>query len=104
MILVTGATGANGTELHKLLSARRVPARAMVRSTGTAAAIAAPPGIEIAAGDLDDNASLDRALRGIERAFLLTNFTDRADRLCRGCQASRRAPHRKAEQRHSRSP
>ena len=51
----------------------------MVRSTGTAAAIAAPPGIEIAAGDLDDNASLDRALRGIERAFLLTNSTDRAE-------------------------
>ena len=79
MILVTGATGSNGTELLKLLSTRGVPARAMVRSTDKADAIAALPGIEIVAGDFDDDASLDRVLQGIERAFLLTNSTDRAE-------------------------
>ncbi len=40
MILVTGATGSNGTKLLKLLSARGAPARAMVRSTDKADAIA----------------------------------------------------------------
>lgn len=79
MILVTGATGSNGTELLKLLSARGVPARAMVRSTDKAGAIAALPGIEIVAGDFDDDASLGRALHGIGRAFLLTNSTGRAE-------------------------
>ena len=79
MILVTGATGSNGTELLKLLSARGVPARAMVRSTDKADAIAGLPGIEIVAGDFDNDASLDRVLHGIERAFLLTNSTDRAE-------------------------
>ena len=79
MILVTGATGSNGTELLKLLSARSVPARAMVRSTDKADAVAALPGVEIVAGNFDDDASLDRVLHGIERAFLLTNSTDRAE-------------------------
>ena len=79
MILVTGATGSNGTELLKLLSARGVPARAMVRSPGKADAVARLPGVEIVAGDFDDDASLDRVLHGIERAFLLTNSTDRAE-------------------------
>jgi len=36
-------------------------------------------GIEIVAGDFDDDASLDRVLHGIRRAFLLTNSTDRAE-------------------------
>ena len=79
MILVTGASGSNGTELLKLLSARGVPARAMVRSKNKAGAVAALPGIEVVEGDFDDPASLERALRGIGRAFLLTNSTDRAE-------------------------
>jgi len=79
MILVTGSTGSNGGELLKLLSARGVPARAMARRTDRAGSIAALPGIEIVAGDFDDAVSLERVLRGIERAFLLTNSTDRAE-------------------------
>lgn len=79
MILVTGASGSNGTELLKLLSARGVPARAMVRSKNKAGAVAALPGIETVEGDFDDPASLERVLRGIGRAFLLTNSTDRAE-------------------------
>ena len=79
MILVTGATGSNGTELLKLLSARGVQARAMVRSADKAGAITGLPGVEVAAGDFDDAASLDRVLRGVERAFLLTDSTDRAE-------------------------
>ena len=79
MILVTGATGSNGTEILNLLSARGVPAHAMVRSPAKAGTIAALPGVEIVAADFDDAESLDRALRGVERAFLLTNSTERAE-------------------------
>lgn len=79
MILVTGATGSNGTELTKLLASRGVPVRAMVRSRGAAEAIAALAGVEIALGDFDDPASVERALRGVESAFLLTNSSERAE-------------------------
>jgi len=79
MILITGATGSNGTELLKLLSLRGVPARAMVHSTRKPDAMETLPGIKVVAGDFDDGASLDRALHGIERAFLLTNSSDRAE-------------------------
>ena len=79
MILITGATGSNGTEIVKLLADRGVPARAMVRPGSKAEAIAALPGIEIVPGDFDDAASLDTALRGVERAYLLTNSTDQAE-------------------------
>jgi len=41
MILITGATGSNGSELTKLLASRSVPVRAMVRSKDRAKAIAA---------------------------------------------------------------
>jgi uncharacterized protein YbjT (DUF2867 family) len=91
MILVTGATGSNSTELLKLLSARAVPARAMVRSSDKAGAAAELPGIEIVAGDFDDESSLDHALHGIERAFLLTNSTELAEaRQMRFVKAARR--------------
>ena len=77
MILVTGATGNNGREIVKALAARNVPARAMVRSTDEAGDL--PSGITAVAGDFDDDASLDRALAGIERAFLLTPSTEHAE-------------------------
>ena len=79
MILVTGATGSNGTKLLKLLTARNVPVRAMVRSPEKAGHLAALPGVELCGGDFDDPASLERALQGMQRAFLLTNSTERAE-------------------------
>ena len=71
MILITGATGTNGTELIKLLAAQGIPARAMVRHPDKAAAITLP-GIEIVPGDFDQPETLRDALQGIEKAFLLT--------------------------------
>lgn len=79
MILITGATGSNGTELIKLLASRGVPVRAMVHSGDGAKQIAALPGVEVVTGDFDDPATLERALGGIEKAFLLTNSTERAE-------------------------
>ena len=77
MILVTGGTGNNGRELLKALSAKGVPARAMVRPSDHGGGL--PAGIEAVPGDFDDDASLQRALAGVERAFLLTPSTERAE-------------------------
>ena len=88
MILVTGATGKNGTELGKLLASRNIPFRAMVRSTDRTTELATAAGVELVVGDFDDKASIERALRGIERAFLLTNSTERAEEQQRGFVAT----------------
>lgn len=79
MILITGATGGNGSELVKLLASQGEPVRAMVRSKNRAMKIAGLAGVELVIGDLDDPATLARALEGVERAFLLTNSTERAE-------------------------
>lgn len=91
MILVTGANGANGAELIGLLSSRGVPVRAMVRSPQRAQAIAGLAGVELIPGDFDDPSSVERALQGIERAFLLTSSSERAEtQQCRFVEVARR--------------
>ena len=72
MILVTGATGKVGRELVRRLSEARVPFRALVRSTGKAAAIREAGG-EAVVGDLADDRAVTTALRGVDRFFVLTN-------------------------------
>ena len=77
-ILITGATGNIGSELAKQLSAQGVPFRAMVRSLKGTEALAALEGATLVTGDLNDPASLQQALQGIEKAFLLTNSSEQA--------------------------
>lgn len=77
MILVTGATGANGREILKALSAAGIPARAMVRSAADGSSL--PRGIEPVVGDFNDKASLLHALTGVQRAFLLTPSSEHAE-------------------------
>jgi uncharacterized protein YbjT (DUF2867 family) len=91
MILITGATGTNGTELIKLLAREGVGVRALVRSPDRAAAIAHLHGVELVVGDLGDHSSLQAALSGIERAFLVTNSSEEAQNLqCRFVDTARR--------------
>jgi uncharacterized protein YbjT (DUF2867 family) len=78
MILVTGATGNNGTEILKRLASQNVPVRAMVRSRERASMIAAP-NVEVVEGDFDRPETLLAALTGVEWAFFLTNSTERAE-------------------------
>lgn len=73
MILITGATGNNGREIVRLLAEAHIPARALVRDK-TKAAELNWPGIEKVEGDLTQPESLRPALRGIEKAFLLTPY------------------------------
>ncbi len=71
MILVVGATGTNGREVVKQLSERGVPVRAMVRSAEKSPDLRLPH-VELVRGDLGDPPSLDAALRGVQKAFIVT--------------------------------
>ncbi len=77
--LVTGATGTNGTELVKLFAAKGIPVRAMVRDVKRASSISLP-GVEIVTGDFDTPHTLEAALEGVERAFLLSNSSENAEK------------------------
>jgi uncharacterized protein YbjT (DUF2867 family) len=72
MLLVTGATGLNGSALLSRLSATNVPIRALVRSRDRAAAIANLPNVEIAVGDLAVPETLAAPLTGVERVMLIS--------------------------------
>jgi uncharacterized protein YbjT (DUF2867 family) len=78
LITVFGATGAQGGGLVRaLLGAADRPfrVRAVTRRPGSAAAQAlAERGAEICAADLDDLASVQRAMHGAHGAFCVTNF------------------------------
>jgi uncharacterized protein YbjT (DUF2867 family) len=70
-ILVTGATGNTGTPLLSALEGRDVSVRAMIRSAGDGERVAAASVTPVVA-DFDDRASLEAALRGVTRAYLVT--------------------------------
>jgi uncharacterized protein YbjT (DUF2867 family) len=70
-ILITGATGNKGAEVVRQLSARGVPLRALVRDPAKAEPLRLP-GVEIAAGDFLDPPTLDWALDGIQKVFLVS--------------------------------
>ena len=69
MILVTGASGNVGGEVLRQLVAAKQPVRAMYRSQAEAAK--APKGVATAVADFADPASLERALEGIEKVYLV---------------------------------
>jgi uncharacterized protein YbjT (DUF2867 family) len=73
MILVTGATGVNGSELVRRLSARGIPVRALVRTAAKAAALSGLPGVELAFGDMGRPETLEKALHSIDRAVLISS-------------------------------
>ena len=70
MILITGATGNNGQELIRQLTAMGHRVRALVRKPAEAAKLGG--NIEVAPGDFDLPETLESALQGVEKAFLLT--------------------------------
>ena len=76
MILITGATGNNGTEIIKGLSSRGEQVRAMVRSMPKQNSPAAES-IEYEIADFDDASRLRKALSGVDRAFLVTPSSEK---------------------------
>src|SRR5215831_954920 len=72
MLLVTGATGKVGSAVLAELANRSHKVRALVRDPGKLTVKAA--NIEVVTGDFADSASLDKALVGVEAAFLASAF------------------------------
>jgi uncharacterized protein YbjT (DUF2867 family) len=73
-ILITGATGNQGGATTVALRGSGFTLRAMTRKPdGDAARLLLKQGIEVVAGDLDDDASLERALSGVWGVFAVQN-------------------------------
>jgi uncharacterized protein YbjT (DUF2867 family) len=73
MLLVTGATGTNGGELVRRLSARGVPVRALVRNAAKAETLRGLSGVEIVEGDLLRPETLSGPLTGVAKAVLISS-------------------------------
>ena len=79
MILITGATGMVGSEVVKRLSAHGVNVRAVTRDPRKAEANQLP-NVHFLQGDFENADSMRRACSSVNRAFLLTNSTERTER------------------------
>jgi uncharacterized protein YbjT (DUF2867 family) len=74
-VLVTGATGRQGGAVARHLLQRAIPVRALSRNPNNPPAQAlARAGAELIAGDLDDRASLTRAMEGVSGVFSVQNW------------------------------
>src|SRR5439155_24577283 len=72
-VLVTGATGKQGGHLVRELLARGHAIRALTRKPESAAAAAlAARGVTMVTGDFEDQASLERAARGVDTVFAMS--------------------------------
>ncbi len=76
-ILVSGATGHQGGAVLRHLREKHFPVRALTRDANSPKARALmTPGIEIASADLDNPATLSRALEDIYGVYSVQSFTD----------------------------
>ncbi len=70
-ILVTGGTGHVGSEVVKELRKRNAEVRVLVRKPGTSL----PDGVEAAVGDMLDPVSVQKAMIGVDKLYLLNAVT-----------------------------
>jgi len=80
MILVTGAAGTTGSEVTRLLASKGVRVRAMLRDPEKAKRFTGSS-VEPVIADLDDPSSLDPALKGIDKVFLVSSVDPRVSQL-----------------------
>ena len=78
MILITGASGNNGTEIIKLLSEQGVRVRAMTRKQHDRGRTPID-NVEFVTADFDDVEIIRQALEGVEQAFLVTPSSERVE-------------------------
>ena len=79
-ILAIGSTGKVGSEVVKELGKRKATVRALVRKKADSAAGA--EGVEIVEGDLLDPVSVEKAIEGVDKLYLLNGVV--ADELTQG--------------------
>lgn len=96
LILVTGATGAQGGALVPQLLRRGYAVRALTRNPDKPAGRRLRElGCEVVAGDLDDEASLARACAGVQGVFAVQNFWEKGvgyqREIDQGCKLARAA-------------
>lgn len=74
-ILVTGATGSTGREIVRLLSAKGVHVRVLVRDIARAKALSfdSLPNVMIFEGDMAKSETLTIALKGVDKAMLISS-------------------------------
>ena len=72
MILVTGAAGTTGSEVVRLLAAKGVRVRALVRNPDKAKLFHGP-GVEVVVADLEKPATLDPVLKGVDKVYLVSS-------------------------------
>jgi uncharacterized protein YbjT (DUF2867 family) len=70
-ILAIGGTGSVGSEVVRELKKRNADVRILVRKQNTPA----PEGVEVAIGDLLDPVSVQQALAGVDKLYLLNAVT-----------------------------
>lgn len=70
-ILVTGGTGHVGSEVVKELQKRKADVRILVRKQETPS----PEGVQVMVGDLLDPVSVEKALHGVDKLYLLNAVT-----------------------------
>lgn len=73
MILVTGASGLNGSTIVREFARQGYPVRALVRNRAKAQALEALPTVELVEGDMLRPETLAGALSGVERALLISS-------------------------------
>jgi uncharacterized protein YbjT (DUF2867 family) len=73
VILVTGATGLNGSAILREFSRRGVPVRGLVRNRAKAHALESLPGVELVEGDMSRSETLGAALRSIDRVLMISS-------------------------------
>src|SRR5262249_38335797 len=75
IVLVAGATGRQGGAVIRHLLPKGWKVRALTRNPRADAALALErQGVEVAQGDLEDRASLERAARGVYRVYSVQDF------------------------------
>jgi uncharacterized protein YbjT (DUF2867 family) len=78
LILVVGATGQQGGAVARHLLRNGIAVRALTRNVNSSSAKSlAVQGVQIAAGNLDDEASLEGPLEGVSGVFSVQNYWER---------------------------
>jgi uncharacterized protein YbjT (DUF2867 family) len=87
MVLVTGAAGTTGSEVTRLLAAKGVRVRALVRDPEKLKRFTGAS-VEPVVANLEDPATLDPALKGIDKVFLVSSPAQLEDDFARSIPAS----------------